>query len=87
MVSRVDPVAVRGLYVEEGLSRDKISQILGVNHSIITLNLAYLLGWIIGDGYANRREIDAIVSLRESKLVEPLLKSLLERFCTVFVVP
>jgi LAGLIDADG-like domain len=135
MVSGVNPIAVRRLYVEEGLSRDKISQMLGVNHSIVTnalrqsgvkprpqrtpiivteltesnpnrprimisrgrvivrhqvrltLNLAYLLGWIIGDGYANRREIDAIVSLRESKLVEPLFRAQLERFGSVFVVP
>jgi hypothetical protein len=135
MATRVNPNAIRRLYVEEGLSRDKIAHRLGVNHSIITnalrqagvelrpprtpiivtdltasnphrprimisrgqvivryqvrltLKLAYLLGWIIGDGYANRREIDAIVSLRESKLVEPSFKLLLECFGRVFVVP
>jgi hypothetical protein len=135
MVSSINPRAIRRLYVEEGLSRDKIARMLRVNHSIITnalrqsgvqirpprtpiiateltmsnphrprimisggqvivrhqvrltLRLAYLLGWIIGDGYANRREIDAIVSLRESKLVEPSFKRLLESFGSVFVVP
>jgi len=47
-----------------------------VRHQIrLTLELAYLLGWVIGDGHANRREIDAIVSMRESELIEVLFKS------------
>ena len=53
----------------------------------LTLELTYALGWIVGDGYANRREIDAIVSLRERSLIEPIVRRELERFGTVFVVP
>ena len=135
MTFNVNPSTVRRLYVEEGLSRDRIAHMLGVNHSIVTnalrqsgvrlrpprtpiivteltvstpqrprimisggqvvvrhqvrltLRLAYLLGWTIGDGYANKREIDAIVSIRESELIEPLFKRMLERFGSVFVVP
>src|SRR5580698_7240823 len=53
----------------------------------LTLELAYTLGWIVGDGYANKREIDAIVSLRERSLIESFVRRELERFGTVFVVP
>jgi hypothetical protein len=53
----------------------------------LTLELTYTLGWILGDGYANKREIDAIVSLREQLLNEPLVRRELERFGKVFVVP
>jgi LAGLIDADG-like domain len=53
----------------------------------LTLELAYTLGWIVGDGYANKREIDAIVSLRERSLIESFVTRELERFGTVFVVP
>jgi hypothetical protein len=135
MVSSVQTSTVKRLYVDEGLSRDKIALMLGLPHSIITnalrraevqirpprtpqivtelttstpgpsrigyegshivarhqirltLRLAYLLGWIIGDGYVNRREIDAIVSLRECEILEPPFKRLLMRFGSVFVVP
>jgi len=59
-----------------------------VKHQIkLTRRLAYTLGWILGDGYVNKREIDAIVSLREQSLIEPLVRPGLERFGTVFVVP
>lgn len=59
-----------------------------VRHQIrLTTKLAYLLGWIVGDGYSNRREIDAIVSLRERKYIEPFVNSLLSRFGRVIVVP
>lgn len=53
----------------------------------LTLELAYVLGWILGDGYTNKREIDAIVSARERELIEPFVKRVLERFGRVFVVP
>jgi LAGLIDADG DNA endonuclease family protein len=123
------------LYVQEGLSRDKIALKLDLPHSTITdtlrksgvkmrpprtptivseltiskprpplienlkgqvivrhqirltKKLAYLLGWIVGDGYSNRREIDAIVSLRECRLIEPFAKGLLSRFGKILVVP
>lgn len=59
-----------------------------VRHQVrLTTELAYLLGWIVGDGHSNRREIDAIVSLHESRLVEPSFKCLLARFGKVLVVP
>lgn len=135
MVSQTEARAIIRLYVEEGLSRDKIALILGLPHSRITntlrksgikmrpprtpiivseltisnpppprieswenqvvvrhqirltRKLAYLLGWIVGDGYSNRREIDAIVSLRERKPIEPPVKALLARFGTILVVP
>jgi intein/homing endonuclease len=53
----------------------------------LTAELAYVLGWILGDGYVNKREVDAIVSLREQSLIEPVVRRELERFGTVFVVP
>ena len=53
----------------------------------LTLELAYTLGWIVGDGYANKKEIDAIVYLRERSLIESFVRRELERFGTVFVVP
>lgn len=135
MVSNVDARTVKRLYVERGLSRDRIAFELRVPHSIITatlkragvkmrppttpvivtelttwspqhphiensgrhtivrhqirltLRLAYVLGWIIGDGYVNRREIDAIISMRECRLIEPFIVRFLERFGKVFVVP
>jgi len=135
MVSQTEARSIIRLYVEEGLSRDKIALILGLPHSRITnalrksgikmrpprtpiivteltisnpppprieswenqvvvrhqirltRKLAYLLGWIVGDGYSNRREIDAIVSLRERKLIEHPVKALLARFGTILVVP
>jgi hypothetical protein len=48
--------------------------------------LSYALGWVLGDGYVNTREIDAIVSSRERDIMEPFLRSVLERFGKVFVV-
>lgn len=134
MVSSRSRTIIR-LYVQKGLSRDKIALMLGLPHSTITdtlrssgitvrpprtptmvseltiskphhprienLNgqvivrhqirltkkLAYLLGWIVGDGYSNRREIDAIVSLRERRIIEPFAKSLLACFGKILVVP
>lgn len=53
----------------------------------LTRKLAYLLGWIVGDGYSNRREIDAIVSLREREWIEPFVKAMLASFGNVLVVP
>jgi hypothetical protein len=41
----------------------------------------------VGDGYSNRREIDAIVSLRELRFVEPFAKAQLTSFGTILVVP
>jgi hypothetical protein len=59
-----------------------------VRHQIrLTKKLAYLLGWIVGDGYSNRREIDAIVSLRERRIIEPFAKGILARFGKILVVP
>ncbi|MDV3278734.1 MAG: hypothetical protein LYZ69_09785 [Nitrososphaerales archaeon] len=59
-----------------------------VKHQIrLTMKLAYTLGWILGDGYANRREVDAIVSERERSLIEPVVKRVLKRFGNVYVVP
>lgn len=58
-----------------------------VRHQIrLTRKLAYLLGWIVGDGYSNRREIDAIVSLRERRWIEPFVMDMLSRFGNVLVV-
>ncbi len=53
----------------------------------LTMKLAYTLGWILGDGYANRREVDAIVSERERSLIEPFVRRVLGRFGSVYVVP
>jgi LAGLIDADG-like domain len=135
MASYAEARSISRLYVEEGLSRDKIALVLGLPHSAvtntlrksgiqmrpprtptmfteltkskphpprieslesqvvvrhqirITTKLAYLLGWIVGDGYSNKREIDAIVSSRERRLVELAIKALLARFGKVIVVP
>lgn len=58
-----------------------------IRHQVrLTTKLAYLLGWIVGDGYSNTREIDAIVSLRERKYIEPFVKGLLSRFGQILVV-
>jgi len=134
MVSHAKARTIIRLYMEQGLSRDKIALLLGLPHSRITdtlrksgvkmrpprtpaivtelttssprrprieslenrvvvrhqirltRKLAYLLGWIVGDGYTNRREIDAIVSLREREFIEPFVKALLARFGKVLVV-
>jgi hypothetical protein len=53
----------------------------------LTLKLAYVLGWILGDGYVNRRETDAIVSARERDFVEPQITHVLQHYGHVFVVP
>jgi hypothetical protein len=59
-----------------------------IRHQVrLNTKLAYSLGWIVGDGHANRREIDAIVSVRERKLIEPSVKAVLERFGKVLIVP
>jgi hypothetical protein len=57
------------------------------NQVRLTPKLAYLMGWIVGDGYANKREIDAIVSLRERKIIEPIVIRLLSQFGKILVVP
>jgi len=62
-------------------------QVMARHQIRLTTKLAYSLGWIVGDGYANRREIDAIVSLRERKFIEPSVKAFLECFGKVLVVP
>jgi hypothetical protein len=65
-----------------------ISDRVVIRHQIrLTTKLAYLLGWIVGDGYSNRREIDAIVSLRERRYIEPFVKSMLSRFGQVLIIP
>jgi hypothetical protein len=59
-----------------------------VRHQVrLTGDLACSLGWIVGDGYTNGREIDAIVSLREKDIIEPVVRPVLERFGRVFLVP
>jgi hypothetical protein len=135
MAGNADARTVKRLYVEEGLSRDRMALRLGVPRHVITstlrrsgveirppitpsivtelttsnplpprilscggkvivrhqvrltTRLAYVLGWIIGDGYVNRREIDAIVSLRELTFIEPFVRAVLERHGKVYVVP
>jgi hypothetical protein len=59
-----------------------------VKHQIrLTAELAYTLGWVLGDGYVNKREMDAIVSERERSFIEPFVKPVLGGFGSVFVVP
>jgi hypothetical protein len=66
---------------------ERLGNLVIVRHQIrLTRELAYLLGWIIGDGHSNRREVDAIVSLRERRWIEPLVKRLLGRFRKPFIV-
>lgn len=59
-----------------------------VKHQVrLTAELAYTLGWVLGDGYTNKREIDPIVSEREQRFIEPLVRSVLGSFGSVFIVP
>lgn len=52
----------------------------------LTMEFAYLLGWTLGDGYTNKREMDAIISLRERKYVELFLKHELREYGRLLVV-
>lgn len=58
-----------------------------VQHQVrLTRRLAYTLGLVLGDGYVNKREIDAIISAREQPLIEPIVRRELERFGHVFTI-
>lgn len=48
--------------------------------------IAYLVGWLLGDGSVNGREAIAILSSQERKIVEPHIRPVMERFGSVFVV-
>ena len=62
-------------------------QVIAKHQVRLTVKLAYMLGWILGDGYANRREIDAIVSERERSLIEPFVREIMKHFGSIYVVP